>query len=172
MIFLASVLLEVSVSSKSARYVTAQGYIKTKTPFGWRLEHVVVAERALGKRLPPKAVVHHADGDKTNNDPGNLVICQDRAYHNLLEKRIRAYRAVGKADWRMCQYCRRWDAPENLYLSPMSGGQARHRSCACEVGNRKRHEDIAGYRERRRHQYATRRGGDYKPKLKCRKPTP
>lgn len=52
-------------------------------------EHTFIAEQALGKRLPPGALVHHVDGDELNNDPANLVICPDRGYHNLLHKRTR-----------------------------------------------------------------------------------
>jgi hypothetical protein len=45
------------------------------------------AELALGKPLPPGAEVHHADGSVADDAP--LVICQDRAYHMLLHKRMR-----------------------------------------------------------------------------------
>lgn len=45
------------------------------------------AEMALGKQLPAGAEVHHADGTKADDAP--LVICQDRAYHMLLHKRMR-----------------------------------------------------------------------------------
>lgn len=45
------------------------------------------AELALGKPLPRGAEVHHADGSMRDDAP--LVICQDRAYHMLLHKRMR-----------------------------------------------------------------------------------
>jgi len=48
-----------------------------------------VAERTLGKPLPPGVVVHHADGILSNDSPGNLVLCEDHAYHMLLHKRAR-----------------------------------------------------------------------------------
>jgi len=50
-----------------------------------------IAEQALGKPLPKGALVHHADGNALNNDPENLVICPDNAYHNLLHKRLRQF---------------------------------------------------------------------------------
>ena len=54
-----------------------------------RQVHTLVAEQALGKPLPPDAVVHHVDEDRSNNAANNLVICPDRAYHAALHKRMR-----------------------------------------------------------------------------------
>jgi len=52
-------------------------------------EHVIIAERALGRFLPSGAEVHHVDRNSLNNARGNLVICQDKAYHKLLHYRQR-----------------------------------------------------------------------------------
>lgn len=49
---------------------------------GYVFEHILIAEKALGKYLPPGAVVHH-------HSPTQLVICEDQAYHMLLHKRMR-----------------------------------------------------------------------------------
>lgn len=49
-----------------------------------RLEHILIAERALGHALPAGAQVHHANGKRVDNRNSNLVICQDNGYHRLL----------------------------------------------------------------------------------------
>lgn len=79
-------------------------------------EHVLVAEQALGHPLPPGAVVHHVDLDKTNNTPTNLVVCPDDAYHALLHQRQRALDAGAPAHWRRCAYCKQYDEPDRLYI--------------------------------------------------------
>src|SRR6185437_6615355 len=39
-----------------------------------RLEHRVVMERVLGRKLATREIVHHLDGDGLNNDPANLAV--------------------------------------------------------------------------------------------------
>lgn len=89
-------------------------WYKKAESFGRKVgEHVAVAEQAIGKPLPKGAIVHHIDGDKHNNAPSNLVICQDRAYHNLIHRRERALFMTGDADALCCQVCgtyeNQWD---------------------------------------------------------------
>ena len=44
-------------------------------------EHILIAERGLGRFLFDGEVVHHKDGDKKNNDPQNLVVFASQAEH-------------------------------------------------------------------------------------------
>lgn len=70
-------------------------------------EHVVIAERALGRPLPAGAEVHHVDENSHNNAPSNLVICQDKAYHKLLHYRARIVRAGANPNThRLCSLCK------------------------------------------------------------------
>lgn len=66
--------------------------------------HRARAERALGRPLPPRAVVHHADGSKDHTAP--LVICEDTAYHRLLHARMRIKAAGGNPNTdKVCTTC-------------------------------------------------------------------
>lgn len=88
--------------------------------------HRTIAEKAVGRELPPRVQVHHVDGDITNNEPSNLVVCPSAAYHKLLHRRTRAFEQCGNADYRKCVICQTYDAPENLYIN---GAKVQHRSC-------------------------------------------
>lgn len=45
-----------------------------------RREHRVVVERALGRKLEPWELVHHKDGNQSNNDLSNLEITEWAAH--------------------------------------------------------------------------------------------
>ena len=96
--------------------------------FRHRGVHIHIAEKALGRPIPKGARVHHADENKLNNDPSNLVICPDHSYHMLLHKRIRAMQATGDPNMRKCVICKEWDQPENLVYAP-SVYSGKHKRC-------------------------------------------
>lgn len=147
---------------KKRRACNGTGY---KDPRGYRgiphnkkttHEHIVVAERALGRPLRHPEEVHHVNEDKSDNRPENLVICPNRAYHMLLHQRTDAYDACGHADWLKCPYCRQYDAPANMKFRPRGKdrpGQVQwtHPQCARDYANaRAAARAGANYRPRRR----------------------
>jgi hypothetical protein len=112
---------------KGTGSLTRRGYVVIGAGGGINLEHRIVAERALGHALPAGAVVHHIDGNPSNNLPSNLVICPNQAYHKLLHQRQDAINSCGKVTWRKCAFCKEYDDPEHLYYDD---GRAWHRECA------------------------------------------
>ena len=109
------------------RNVTPDGYVRIRVlGHGYVFEHVLVAEAALGRDLPTNAVVHHANECRSENQGDNLVLCEDRAYHNLLHARMRAVAGCGNADWKRCQVCKQYDEPAHLIIRR---GLRSHRDC-------------------------------------------
>lgn len=104
---------------------------------GYVLEHILIAENVLGKPLPPKAVIHHVDGDRQNNSPNNLVICEDNNYHKLLHQRMNALKFGGDKNMRKCIHCKKYDYPKKLTIC---GNTVYHKTC----------EKLCGFERRRK----------------------
>lgn len=81
---------ELIVRTSKERWVhSVTGYIMVKINGELIYEHRALAEKALGKPLPPKAIVHHTGERFDNHGDFKLVVCPDQEYHMLLHKRAR-----------------------------------------------------------------------------------
>lgn len=116
---------------------------KTKVPAGTRLVHRLRAIQALGRPLPAKAVVHHADGSRRPDTP--LAILENQAEHLRLHARQRVL-AAGGNPWveRICDRCRHLKHFRAFSTKPKAylGLSATCRDCE----NRRRREAYAGLR--------------------------
>lgn len=67
---------------KGGKTNTAQGYVsvREKTNVS-KLEHRLVMEKHLGRKLKKDEVVHHIDGDKKNNEINNLMLFASNSDH-------------------------------------------------------------------------------------------
>lgn len=83
---------------------------------GYVYEHILVLEKTLGRSILPGETAHHIDGNRSNNDPGNLMLFKTPAMHTRFHGRLRAFEASGHWDWRLCQYCHQYDDPINLFI--------------------------------------------------------
>ena len=59
------------------------GYIQiTSGPYKGKLLHRLIYEEVYGS-IPKGYAIHHIDGDKTNNNPGNLMLLSKSNHHSL-----------------------------------------------------------------------------------------
>lgn len=107
---------------------------------GYVLEHILVAEKAIGRWLPKTAEMHHVNECKHDNRNENLVICEDRAYHQLLHTRLKAYQGTGSVDGLKCCHCKKWGLPNDgdFSIPKRKRSDAFHRSCNSKVSAARR----------------------------------
>jgi hypothetical protein len=122
------------------KHIGANGYVLVRAPQHPRAnakgvvqEHVLIAERALGRPIPKSAHVHHVNEMPGDNRPSNLVICENQAYHSLLHLRLRALRATGSPHNRHCAICKQWDTLNQLNGYTGSRGNRFYVHGACAV---------------------------------------
>jgi hypothetical protein len=62
------------VSAIGDKRITQNRYHQTRTEEGWRYDHHLIAEQALGRPLLKDERVKFIDGDKNNLKPSNLLV--------------------------------------------------------------------------------------------------
>lgn len=66
----------------------SDGYVRhCSGKFKNKLEHVIIAEGVLGRKLKKEEVVHHINGIRDDNRNENLMICT-KSYHTWLHRMI------------------------------------------------------------------------------------
>jgi transposase-like protein len=80
---------EAHPSWQGGRITDSSGYVRVKVPgseqhlsdgtrTSYMMEHRLVMARMLGRRLLKSETVHHINGDRQNNEPGNLQLRQGK----------------------------------------------------------------------------------------------
>ena len=90
-----------------------RGYVRLLIDGQERYQHRVVAERLLGRVLTAGESVHHRNGDKSDNSPGNLEVLS-------VAQHVRTHWEEGQYDQRViaqmkpdqnCTRCGTWGKP-------------------------------------------------------------
>jgi hypothetical protein len=75
-------------ASAKDKWNASRGYVKcrakghpTADRYGFVLEHRLVMEKKIGRYLESHEIVHHIDGDRKNNNPGNLELLTKGTHH-------------------------------------------------------------------------------------------
>jgi len=116
-------------TGKSYKQMSVVGHPEAKRADGILYEHRYLATKVLGKCLPLKVEIHHFGGGRHR---GQLVICEDKAYHRLLHRREKAFYSTGDPGKRKCVFCGDYDSTDNLvsYFSKNHpNGRFHHASC-------------------------------------------
>lgn len=113
-------------------YITNRGYKKIllrshprSDDQGYVLEHIVIMEKKIGRKLRKGERVHHIDHDKLNNDPENLMLFKSHSDHLKYEADQRGRRRkfvkcdfCGKEFWKRLSWVGRFNFCCQAHVRP------------------------------------------------------
>ncbi len=88
------------------RVILHPGHPRVLDKHGYVFEHVLIAEKALGRPLEKRHPVHHHNEIRSDNANTNLVICEDKSYHSTLHRRYKVFLRGGDPNKdKICPAC-------------------------------------------------------------------
>lgn len=70
-------------------YIDSRGYLRFRDTD--KSVHRWAAEKKLGRKLHTYEIVHHKDGNKTNNHPLNLIVCTQEEHERIHRENLYRY---------------------------------------------------------------------------------
>jgi hypothetical protein len=64
---------------------------KNPPDYGYVAEHRMVMENTIKRILNKGECVHHLDGNKSNNEINNLLLCHNNKEHSLVHQRMETF---------------------------------------------------------------------------------
>jgi hypothetical protein len=87
------------------KQINTKGYVEVKCGRTWVLEHRIVVENYIGRKLDSKEAIHHIDHNRRNNNIENLMLFKTQKDHKSFENKILQF---GKTKPILKQISERW----------------------------------------------------------------
>lgn len=117
----------VALHSKGYLLIRTKGHHRADQR-GYVFEHILIAEKILGRPIGKEEAVHHIDGDKRNNLPSNLLVLANNTEHKQVHLAQKAELECGNSAKRKCTFCKKYDDINNMYFNKTAHSY-RHREC-------------------------------------------
>jgi hypothetical protein len=88
------------------KQINDKGYVLVKCGRTWILEHRLVVENFIGRKLTSQEAIHHINGNKKDNKLSNLMLFDTQKEHKAFENKIRQF---GETNPMRKQILERWD---------------------------------------------------------------
>jgi len=124
------IFMERVMEKVERKHISKSGYVLIWDGFRHKREHRLIVEKELGRDLKETEVVHHIDGNKTNNKIENLAL-MPRKIHSLVHRAMERFYACGNSSKRRCVICQEYDKPESMKREKYYGCYS-HVSCRTE----------------------------------------